>query len=224
MISLEASAAALAFLFLLAVFASERLLWTAGSETIILVSGGKTADSFNVARRMVQEVMRIDHVIQGIPFLHIHWDHPSPCSIRGLPMGNPEAWWEFESPIRGSIPGASTEIIASEAWMQHKNWEIGDHVTIGSTTMTIVGSVDAGGIVEVSDTRGNITTTPLEFYFIPEKTISRIVGGLDPNASSSLAFSCHVPLKVYPYRYVDDTLLIGSPPSSHRQRTLQVAH
>jgi len=199
----EAILGVLAFLLLLSLFLGRALVLIAGSDTVIVVSGGNNLSNFTLILGLVKQLAKLDHVVQSIEFLHVSYGTPSPCSMWGLPMKYREAWWEFESPIRGDLPRRPTQVIASQAWLDYSGMDLGDTLSLGRTILTVVGSVEAGGTIQVPDSDGNVSTMPEQLYFVPSQTIPKIVNDLSPQINGSFDFACHVRLKIYPSRFVD---------------------
>ena len=195
---------AAALLFLLSLFLCDKLLWIADSDTVIVVSGGTQPEDFHRVASDFQTIRKLDHVIQAIEYVHVSWEGSDNKGLRGLPLKNREAWWKFESPIQGDLPRRPDEVIASQAWLDYSDLEVGDTVSLGGITLIIVGSVDAGEVVDLIGEDGEPVSVPVEFYFVPTETIPGIVEDLQDVRSFDFAF--HMRVKVHPAQRIDEVV------------------
>ena len=194
--------AALVFLTLFSFFLAHRLSWVAGSDSVIAVCGGtNTSDFFEVLDHLTS-FGRIRHVVESVDFLEVTWNQGSQsCTLRGLVIEQPETWWRFEAPIHGQIPRRDDEAIASKGWIDKRGIELGEKVVLGRETVVIVASVEAGGAQELNAT--NRTVEPPQLYFLSNRMIPRIIQSLPPDIDS-FTYACHVRIRVFPSRYVEE--------------------
>jgi len=141
---------------------------------------------------------KIYHIVQATDFIDVSWEYPFPTSFRSLSLRYPEAWWKFESPIRGKLPERPSEILASGEWLRQTGRKIGDTVRFGTTRLKIVGSVGVTSRMEFTGRGGAVSIRPRAFFFVPCKTILVVTSCLADKIGDSLTYAWHVRLKIYP--------------------------